>query len=140
MGLFEIFKSQKSESEAYMEKRRTANTQSEINQVERFFNEDAPQCVVERNNDDIDGRFLIEDIFVISGRGLVVTGKMESGIFRVGELVKVRKADGRQLTTTIVGIEQFRKTCNSIKTGDNAGVMLQGLSRKDVQPGDYVVR
>ena len=95
MGLFDIFKSQKSESEAYMEKRRAANTQAEINQVKNFFNEGTPAPEA-KFNDDVDGRFLIEDIFVISGRGLVVTGKMESGVFRVGELVKIQKPDGRK--------------------------------------------
>ncbi len=139
MGLFDIFKSQKSESEAYMEKRRAANTQAEINQVKNFFNEGTPAPEV-KFNDDVDGRFLIEDIFVISGRGLVVTGKMESGVVRVGELVKIQKPDGRKLTVTIVGIEQFRKVQNSIKAGDNAGVMLQGLFRGDVQSGDLIVR
>ena len=139
MGLFDIFKPQKSESESYMEKRRSATTQSEINQVNSFFNEDAPRETTTFNS-DVDGRFLIEDVFVISGRGLVVTGKMESGVFRVGELVKIQKPDGRKLATTIVGIEQFRKVQNSIKTGDNAGVMLQGLSRGDVQSGDLIVR
>lgn len=139
MGLFDLFKPQKSESASYMEKRRSATTQSEINQVNNFFDEDAPRETTTFNS-DIDGRFLIDDVFVISGRGLVVTGKMESGTFRVGEQVKIQKSDGRKLTTTIVGIEQFRKVQSSIKTGDNAGVMLQGLSRKDVQSGDLIVR
>lgn len=139
MRLFDIFKRTKSESEIYMKNRKSANNQANIKQIQNFFNEHTPQENIIFNG-GMNGRFLIEDVFVMSGRDLVVIGKMESGIFRIGEQVKVQKPDGCQLATTIVGIEQFRKMCNSIKTGDNAGVMLQGLSRNEVQAGDYIVK
>ncbi|TNE35496.1 MAG: elongation factor Tu [Alphaproteobacteria bacterium] len=88
---------------------------------------------------DIDKAFLmpIEDVFSISGRGTVVTGRVESGVIKVGEEVEI--VGIRPTTkTTCTGVEMFRKLLDQGQAGDNVGVLLRGTKREDVERGQVL--
>ncbi len=87
----------------------------------------------------IDGAFIlpIEDVFSISGRGTVVTGRIERGIVKVGEEVEI--VGIRELQkTTVTGVEMFRKLLDEGRAGDNAGILLRGIKREDVVRGQVL--
>ena len=89
----------------------------------------------------IDGAFLmpIEDVFSISGRGTVVTGRIERGIVKVGDEVAV--VGIRDTTkTTVTGVEMFRKLLDQGQAGDNVGVLLRGTKRDDVERGQVLAK
>ncbi len=87
----------------------------------------------------IDKPFLlpIEDVFSISGRGTVVTGRIERGIVKVGETVEVVGMRPTQ-ETTVTGVEMFRKLLDEGRAGDNVGVLVRGLKREDVERGQVL--
>jgi len=87
----------------------------------------------------VDGAFLlpIEDVFSISGRGTVVTGRIERGIVKVGEEVEIVGIRDIQ-KTTVTGVEMFRKLLDEGRAGDNAGVLLRGIKREDVLRGQVL--
>jgi elongation factor Tu len=90
---------------------------------------------------DIDKPFLmpIEDVFSISGRGTVVTGRVERGVIKVGEEVEI--VGFRPTTKTVcTGVEMFRKTLDQGQAGDNVGVLLRGTKRDDVERGQVVAK
>ena len=88
---------------------------------------------------DIDKPFLlpIEDVFSISGRGTVVTGRVERGIVKVGETVEIVGLRDTQ-ETTVTGVEMFRKLLDEGRAGDNVGVLLRGTKREDVERGQVL--
>jgi elongation factor Tu len=89
----------------------------------------------------IDGAFLmpIEDVFSISGRGTVVTGRIERGVVKVGEEVEI--VGIRPTTkTTVTGVEMFRKLLDSGEAGDNVGLLLRGTKRDDVERGQVLCK
>jgi elongation factor Tu len=83
-------------------------------------------------------RMPVEDIFTIHGRGTVVTGRVESGTVRVGMEVDVVRDGGVVTTTTVTGVEMFRKVLDSATTGDNVGLLLKGLSKEQLRSGDLI--
>ncbi|HHH13333.1 MAG TPA: elongation factor Tu, partial [Thiolapillus brandeum] len=87
----------------------------------------------------IDGPFLmpIEDVFSISGRGTVVTGRVERGIIKVGEEVEIVGLRDTQ-KTTVTGVEMFRKLLDEGQAGDNIGVLLRGTKRDEVERGQVL--
>lgn len=87
----------------------------------------------------VDKPFLmpVEDVFSISGRGTVATGKIDSGIIKVGESVEVVGVKDTQ-TTTCTGVEMFRKLLDEGRAGDNVGILLRGLKRDDVERGQVL--
>jgi elongation factor Tu len=87
----------------------------------------------------IDGAFLlpIEDVFSISGRGTVVTGRVERGIIKVGEAVEIVGIK-ETTTTTCTGVEMFRKLLDEGRAGENCGVLLRGTKREDVERGQVL--
>ncbi|WP_058508051.1 elongation factor Tu, partial [Legionella quinlivanii] len=90
---------------------------------------------------NIDKAFLlpIEDVFSISGRGTVVTGRVESGIVKVGEEVEIVGIRDTQ-KTTCTGVEMFRKLLDEGRAGDNVGVLLRGTKRDDVERGQVLAK
>tara|TARA_Y100000590_G_scaffold426349_1_gene535336 strand:+ start:96 stop:1286 length:1191 start_codon:yes stop_codon:yes gene_type:complete len=88
---------------------------------------------------DIDKPFLmpIEDVFSISGRGTVVTGRIERGIVKVGEEIEIVGMRPTQ-KTTVTGVEMFRKLLDQGQAGDNVGVLLRGTKRDDVERGQVL--
>ena len=89
----------------------------------------------------IDGTFLmpIEDVFSISGRGTVVTGRVERGIVKVGEEVEIVGLKAT-VKTTVTGVEMFRKLLDQGQAGDNVGVLLRGTKREDVERGQVLAK
>jgi elongation factor Tu len=90
---------------------------------------------------DIDKDFLmpVEDVFSISGRGTVVTGRVERGIVKVGEeieIVGIREAQ----KTTVTGVEMFRKLLDEGRAGDNVGILLRGTKRDEVERGQCLIK
>jgi elongation factor Tu len=81
----------------------------------------------------------IEDVFSISGRGTVVTGRIERGVVKVGEEVEIV---GLKATTktTVTGVEMFRKLLDSGEAGDNIGALLRGVGREDVERGQVLAK
>jgi len=90
---------------------------------------------------DIDKPFLmpIEDVFSISGRGTVVTGRVERGVIKVGEEVEV-VGIRPTMKTVCTGVEMFRKTLDQGQAGDNIGVLLRGTKREEVERGQVVAK
>ena len=90
---------------------------------------------------DVDKPFLmpIEDIFSIEGRGTVVTGRIERGIVKVGEEIEiVGLTDTRK--TVVTGIEMFNKSLDEGRCGDNAGILLRGIKKEDVERGQVLIK
>jgi elongation factor Tu len=91
---------------------------------------------------DIDKPFLmpIEDVFTITGRGTVVTGRIEQGEVKVGEEVEIVGIHPETAKTTVTGVEMFNKTLDSGQAGDNAGALLRGVKREDVERGQVLAK
>ena len=89
----------------------------------------------------IDGPFLmpIEDVFSISGRGTVVTGRIERGIVKVGDEIEIVGIKPT-LKTTVTGVEMFRKLLDQGEAGDNVGVLLRGTKREEVERGQVLAK
>jgi len=89
----------------------------------------------------IDGAFLmpVEDVFSISGRGTVVTGRVERGIVKVGEEIEIIGIRATQ-KTTCTGVEMFRKLLDEGRAGENVGVLLRGTKREDVERGQVLAK
>ena len=89
----------------------------------------------------VDQPFLmpVEDVFSISGRGTVVTGRVERGIVKVGEEVEIVGLRPT-IKTTVTGVEMFRKLLDQGQAGDNVGVLLRGTKREDVERGQVLAK
>ena len=89
----------------------------------------------------IDGAFLmpVEDVFSISGRGTVVTGRIERGIVKVGEEIEIVGIKATQ-KTTCTGVEMFRKLLDQGQAGDNVGILLRGTKREEVERGQVLAK
>ena len=89
----------------------------------------------------VDGAFLmpIEDVFSISGRGTVVTGRIERGIIKVGEEIEIVGIKDTA-TTTVTGVEMFRKLLDEGRAGDNVGILVRGTKREDVERGQVLAK
>ena len=90
---------------------------------------------------DVDKAFLmpVEDVFSISGRGTVVTGRIERGVIKVGEEIEIVGIRPVQ-KTTVTGVEMFRKLLDQGQAGDNAGLLLRGTKRDDVERGQVLAK
>jgi elongation factor Tu len=91
---------------------------------------------------DIDKPFLmpIEDVFSITGRGTVVTGRVERGVVNVNETVDIIGIKEKSTSTTVTGVEMFRKLLDQGQAGDNVGLLLRGIKREDVERGQCVIK
>jgi elongation factor Tu len=89
----------------------------------------------------LDGAFLmpVEDVFSISGRGTVVTGRIERGVIKVGEEIEIVGLKATQ-KTTCTGVEMFRKLLDQGQAGDNVGILLRGTKREDVERGQVLAK
>ena len=89
----------------------------------------------------VDGTFLmpVEDVFSISGRGTVATGRVERGIITVGEEVEI-VGIRETTTTTVTGVEMFRKLLDQGQAGDNVGILLRGTKREDIERGQVLAK
>ena len=91
---------------------------------------------------DIEKPFLmpVEDVFTITGRGTVVTGRIETGIVNVGDPLEIIGMQEDKLTTTCTGVEMFRKLLDKGEAGDNVGLLVRGIDKKDVRRGMVVAK
>lgn len=88
------------------------------------------------NYDSNDFYMEIEDVFTITGRGTVVTGRISKGSIKNGDSVLINGS----VVTTVIGIEMFRKTLNIAIEGDNVGLLLSNVNRNDVKRGDILTK
>jgi len=91
---------------------------------------------------EIDKPFLmpVEDVFTITGRGTVITGRIERGIVKVNETVDIIGIRDKKQTTTVTGVEMFRKLLDEGQAGENVGLLLRGTKREDVERGMVVIK
>jgi elongation factor Tu len=82
----------------------------------------------------------IEDVFSITGRGTVVTGRIERGVVNVNETVDIIGIHEKSVTTTVTGVEMFRKLLDQGMAGDNVGLLLRGIKREDVERGQCIIK
>ncbi len=82
----------------------------------------------------------VEDVFTISGRGTVATGRIERGVAHVGEPAEIVGLIEKPLTTTITGLEMFHKLLDEAQAGDNVGALLRGINRTDIQKGQVIAK
>ena len=91
---------------------------------------------------EIDKPFLmpIEDVFTITGRGTVVTGRIERGVVKVNEEVAIVGIKETTTKTVVTGVEMFRKLLDEGRAGENVGLLLRGVKREDVERGQVVIK
>ena len=91
---------------------------------------------------DVEKPFLmpVEDVFTITGRGTVATGRIETGIANTGDAVEIIGMGAEKLTSTITGIEMFRQILDRGEAGDNAGILLRGIAKEDIKRGMVIVK
>jgi elongation factor Tu len=91
---------------------------------------------------DLDKPFLmpIEDVFTITGRGTVVTGRVEQGEIKIGDEIEIIGIHPEVTKTVVTGVEMFNKTLDSAQAGDNAGALLRGTKREEVERGQVLAK
>ena len=97
---------------------------------------------IEMPKRDVDLDFLmpIEDVFTITGRGTVATGRIESGVINSGDPVDIIGMGAEKLSSTVTGIEMFRKILDRGEAGDNAGILLRGIEKTDIKRGMVIAK
>jgi elongation factor Tu len=103
---------------------------------------DAVDAYIPEPQRDIDKPFLmpIEDVFTITGRGTVVTGRVEQGVVKVGEEVEIVGIRPETRKSVVTGVEMFRKLLDQGQAGDNIGVLLRGVRRDEVERGQVLAK
>ena len=130
MGLFDLFKRPKTEQEEYYENydRQVASGSSAFETNTGYFDTSSGFS------------FTVEDVFTITGRGTVVTGRIATGAISVGDTVSLKRVDGSTQIVTIIAIEMFRKVLQTAKEGDNVGLLLREVSKAGIGRGDMLVK
>ena len=125
-------------------------TGSALKALENPTDEEATKCIMElmeavdsyipTPERATDKPFLmpVEDVFTITGRGTVATGRVESGILHVGDEVEVVGLKEEKMKTVVTGIEMFRKLLDEAQAGDNIGALLRGVQRTDIERGQVL--
>lgn len=103
---------------------------------------DAVDTWIELPLRDIDKPFLmpVEDVFSITGRGTVATGRIETGIANTGDVIDIIGMGAEKLTSTITGVEMFRKILDRGEAGDNVGLLLRGIAKEDIKRGMVICK
>ncbi|MBQ2802817.1 MAG: hypothetical protein IJF07_02845 [Lachnospiraceae bacterium] len=134
MGLFDFLKKPKTDMEIYQEERKRREER------EAMYEAQYSQYSSANASDQQDFYFVVEDVFTITGRGTVVTGKISAGSIYQNETVTLRRADNSTKEVRVTGIEQFRKMLDVAHAGENVGLMLSGVTRNDIGRGDILTR
>ncbi len=102
---------------------------------------DAVDAYIPTPQRDVDQDFLmpVEDVFSISGRGTVVTGRIEKGTIKIGETIEIVGFSDTK-TTTVTGVEMFRKEMDQGQAGDNCGILLRGIKKEEVERGQVLCK
>ena len=122
MGLFDFFKKKEEVSRADLYRQSLANRETAAKPIDMSGSAVMP----------------IDDVFAITGRGIVATGNIKKGSFSTGDQVTILRADGTSITSTITGIEMFRKIMDTAQTGENVGLLLQDVTKNQMSSGDVV--
>ncbi|AEK23809.1 Elongation factor Tu [Capnocytophaga canimorsus Cc5] len=103
---------------------------------------DAVDSWIELPQRDVDKPFLmpIEDVFTITGRGTVATGRIETGVAKTGDAVEIIGMGDKKLTSTITGVEMFRKILDRGEAGDNVGLLLRGIDKTEIKRGMVICK
>ncbi|HET7736306.1 MAG TPA: elongation factor Tu [Nocardioidaceae bacterium] len=103
---------------------------------------DAVDSYIPQPERDVDKPFLmpVEDVFTITGRGTVITGRIERGIVKVNEEVEIIGIREKSMKSTVTGVEMFRKLLDEGQAGENVGLLLRGTKREDVERGMVVIK
>jgi len=103
---------------------------------------DAVDSWIEMPQRDVDKPFLmpVEDVFSITGRGTVATGRIETGVANTGDPVEIIGMGAEKLTSTITGVEMFRKILDRGEAGDNVGLLLRGIDKQDIKRGMVICK
>jgi elongation factor Tu len=103
---------------------------------------DAVDTYIELPPRDVDKPFLmpVEDVFTITGRGTVVTGRIETGVINSGDPVEILGMGELKLTSTVTGVEMFRKMLDRGEAGDNAGLLLRGIEKTQIKRGMVICK
>jgi len=103
---------------------------------------DAVDSYIELPPREVDKPFLmpVEDVFSITGRGTVATGRIETGVINSGEEVDILGMGAEKLTSTVTGVEMFRKILDRGEAGDNVGLLLRGIDKKDIRRGMVICK
>ena len=91
-------------------------------------------------NEDLPFLMPVEDVFTISGRGTVATGRVERGVVKTGETVEIVGLSDEKKSTVVTGLEMFRKTLDYAEAGDNIGALLRGIAKTDVERGQVLCK
>ena len=125
----------------------TAATATPVNTDDQWFKSveelmDAVDTWIEEPVRDTEKPFLmpIEDVFSITGRGTVATGRIEAGIINTGDPVDIIGMGDEKLTSTITGVEMFRKILDRGEAGDNVGLLLRGIEKTDIKRGMVIAK
>jgi len=103
---------------------------------------DAVDSWIELPVRDVEKPFLmpVEDVFTITGRGTVATGRIETGVANTGDAVEIIGMGAEKLTSTITGVEMFRKILDRGEAGDNVGLLLRGIDKADIRRGMVIIK
>ena len=103
---------------------------------------DAVDTWIELPKREVDKDFLmpIEDVFTITGRGTVATGRIETGVANTGDSVDIIGMGAEKLTSTVTGVEMFRKILDRGEAGDNVGILLRGIAKEDIKRGMVICK
>ncbi len=134
MGLFDFFKKDKTDVDTYYEER---NAQKTPNQTTNNFNKSAP---MNNYSNSASFQITVEDVFSITGRGTVVTGRVSAGELHLGETITLVKQDGMRRSVRVTGIEMFRKRLDVAREGDNVGLLISDIDRGEIQRGDILIK
>ena len=91
-------------------------------------------------NEDLPFLMPVEDVFTISGRGTVATGRVERGVIKTGETVEIVGLSEEKKSTVVTGLEMFRKTLDYAEAGDNVGALLRGVAKTDIERGQVLCK
>ncbi|MAO32353.1 MAG: elongation factor Tu [Crocinitomicaceae bacterium] len=103
---------------------------------------DAVDSYIELPKRDVDKNFLmpVEDVFTITGRGTVATGRIETGVINSGDPVEILGMGDEKLTSTVTGVEMFRKILDRGEAGDNVGLLLRGVEKAQIKRGMVICK
>jgi elongation factor Tu len=103
---------------------------------------DAVDSYIELPKRDVDKNFLmpVEDVFTITGRGTVATGRIETGVCNTGDPVEILGMGDEKLTSTVTGVEMFRKILDRGEAGDNVGILLRGIEKSQIKRGMVICK
>jgi elongation factor Tu len=125
----------------------TAATAATVDTEDKWFKSveelmDAVDTWIEQPPRDTDKPFLmpIEDVFSITGRGTVATGRIEAGVINTGDPVDIIGMGEEKLTSTITGVEMFRKILDRGEAGDNVGLLLRGIEKTEIKRGMVIAK